>query len=69
MPCVERILRTKTRDGALAIRAVYVGVREPEKFVGENEGRKKLEDAGVKVVHVPGMEEEILEVATAGHEE
>jgi pyrimidine deaminase RibD-like protein len=31
-------------------------------------GRKRLEEAGVEVVHVLGMEEEILEVATAGHE-
>jgi pyrimidine deaminase RibD-like protein len=62
LPCVERILRLGN-----AIETVYVGVKEPEKFVGENTGRKQLEDAGIKVVLVEGMEKEILKVATAGH--
>jgi pyrimidine deaminase RibD-like protein len=62
LPCVERILRL-----GKAIKIVYVGVKEPEKFVGENTGRKQLEDAGIKVVLVEGMEKEILEIATAGH--
>lgn len=63
LPCVERILRL----GKKGIQTVYVGVQEPEKFVGENTGRTKLEAAGINVVLVEGMEEEILEVATAGH--
>jgi pyrimidine deaminase RibD-like protein len=46
---------------------VVVGVAEPETFVGVNEGRKRLEDAGIEVVVVKGLEREILEVATAGH--
>lgn len=62
LPCVERISRLGN-----AIKTVYVGVKEPEKFVGENTGRKQLEDAGIEVVLVEGMEKEILEVATAGH--
>ncbi len=62
LPCVERILRLRN-----AIKTVYVGVKEPEKFVGENTGLKQLEDAGIKVVLIEGMEKEILEVATAGH--
>ncbi|KAH8801616.1 cytidine deaminase-like protein [Xylogone sp. PMI_703] len=62
VPCVERILRLGN-----AIKTVYVGVKEPEKFVGENTGRAKLTAAGINVVLVPGMEEEILKVATAGH--
>jgi len=62
IPCVQRILQL-----GKAIKTVYVGVKEPEKFVGQNTGRKQLEDAGIKVVLVPGMEKEILEVATAGH--
>ncbi|KAL2007552.1 hypothetical protein VTN00DRAFT_8990 [Thermoascus crustaceus] len=61
--CVERILRLNG-----AIKAVYVGIKEPETFIGENTGRKRLEDAGVKVVLVDGMEDRILEVSTAGHE-
>lgn len=63
LPCVERILRLGN-----AIKKVYVGVKEPEKFVGENTGRAKLEAAGIEVVLVPGMEEEILKIATAGHQ-
>ena len=61
MPCTETILKTG------GIETVYVGVKEPEKFVGENIGRAKLEGAGVEYVLVPGLEAEILEVATAGH--
>lgn len=63
LPCVERILKLGT-----AIKTVYVGVKEPEKFVGENTGRAKLEQAGIRVELVEGMEDEILAVATAGHE-
>lgn len=65
--CVERILGLKMREGRQAIRQVYVGVWEPETFVGVNEGRKRLEDAGIQVVHVGGFEEEIMATATAGH--
>ncbi|KAH0541296.1 hypothetical protein FGG08_004220, partial [Glutinoglossum americanum] len=35
-----------------AIKVVYVGVKEPEKFVGQNVGRARLENAGIKVEHV-----------------
>ena len=63
VPCTETILKTG------GIKVVYVGVKEPEKFVGENVGRAKLEEAGIEYFHVPGLEVEILEVATAGHEE
>lgn len=61
MACTETILKSG------GIKIVYVGVKEPEKFVGENVGRAKLEEAGIEYVHVPGLEAEILEVATAGH--
>jgi len=62
-PCVDRIVEAEK------IRKVYVGVSEPEKFVEENNGRRVLEAAGILYEHVPGLEQEILEVATAGHEE
>ncbi|KAL2150777.1 hypothetical protein VTH82DRAFT_7340 [Thermothelomyces myriococcoides] len=62
LPCVERVLRL-----AGSIRAVYVGVTEPDTFVAENTGKRTLEAAGIPVVHVGGLEKEILEVATAGH--
>ena len=60
--CVERILGLNG-----AIKTVYVGVKEPEKFVGQNEGRKRLEDAGIVVAAVEGLEDQILEVSMAGH--
>lgn len=67
LPCVDRIIRTRV-DAEPRIKKVYLGVKEPEKFVGENKGRAKLEGAGIECTHVPGFEEEILKVATAGHE-
>jgi pyrimidine deaminase RibD-like protein len=60
---VERVVRLKGR-----IQKVFVGVMEPKKFVSDNTGQKRLEGAGIEVIHVQGLEEEILEVATAGHE-
>ncbi|OOF92854.1 hypothetical protein ASPCADRAFT_408317 [Aspergillus carbonarius ITEM 5010] len=60
--CVQRILALGG-----AIKVVYVGIREPEKFIGQNTGRKRLEDAGVVVEFVEGMEDEILKASTAGH--
>lgn len=67
LPCVDRIIKTKSKDGESVIKKVYLGVKEPEKFVGENQGRKKLEERGIECIHVSGLEEEILKVATAGH--
>ncbi|KAF2203365.1 cytidine deaminase-like protein [Delitschia confertaspora ATCC 74209] len=71
LPCVERILRTRKVDGEGGIRKVYVGMKEPEKFIKEGElksGRMKLEDAGIECVAVPGLESEIMDVATTGHQ-
>ena len=65
LTCVERILGI-VKNGK-SIKTVYVGVKEPEKFVGQNLGRSRLEKAGVEVMLVGGLEQEILEVATAGH--
>ncbi|UNI22554.1 hypothetical protein JDV02_008433 [Purpureocillium takamizusanense] len=62
LPCVERVLRQSSW-----IKQVYVGVQEPDTFVQGNPGRRMLEEAGIEVHHVPGLEQEILEVATAGH--
>lgn len=67
IPCTDTILSTQKSIGG-GIKIVYVGVKEPEKFVGENTGRTKLENAGIAYIHVPGFEEKILAVATAGHE-
>lgn len=67
-PCVARVLACKDQNGNQRIRKVYLGVFEPEKFVGTNLGRAALTDAGIEVVHVPGLEKETLQVAQAGHE-
>ncbi|KAL2264513.1 hypothetical protein VTJ83DRAFT_7023 [Remersonia thermophila] len=64
LPCTDRILRLGG-----SIKTVYVGVLEPEKFIGENRGRKRLEEAGIEVELVEGLQERILEVATAGHQD
>ncbi|KAI0186664.1 cytidine deaminase-like protein [Xylaria flabelliformis] len=62
-PCVDRILALGSR-----IKTVYVGVQEPDTFVSGNSSRRKLENAGIEVHLVSGLENDILEVATAGHE-
>lgn len=64
--CVERILGL----GA-AIKVVYVGIREPDTFIKRNEGIKRLEDAGVRVVLLdddPALRQLILDTTFAGHE-
>ncbi|KAI1749522.1 cytidine deaminase-like protein [Xylaria castorea] len=61
--CVDRILSLKK-----VIKAVYVGIREPDTFIAENNGIARLEKAGIRVVFVEGMQDRILEVSTAGHE-
>lgn len=64
-PCVDRILRLKD-----CIKAVYIGIKEPENFINQSIlviGRKRLEDAGVKVIFVEGMEDRIMKVSLAGH--
>lgn len=60
--CVDRILGLQG-----AIKVVYVGVIEPETFVGTNSGRTRLEEAGIVVAVVEGMQDRILKVSTAGH--
>lgn len=63
--CVERILGLGG-----AIKAVYVGIREPDTFITDNRGMERLEAAGIKVVLLDGDEElrrRILDVTFAGH--
>ncbi|KFY34994.1 hypothetical protein V494_06299 [Pseudogymnoascus sp. VKM F-4513 (FW-928)] len=72
-PCDERLSGNRTCVDRIlglggAIKVVYAGVLEPEAFIGQNRGRWKLEDAGVEVRIVEGMREQILDVATEGHE-
>ncbi|KAL0640050.1 DRAP deaminase [Maublancomyces gigas] len=61
-PCVDRIIATGGK-----IKTVYVGVREPDRFVKDNVGLKKLMEAGVEYICVTGLEEEILKEAIRGH--
>ncbi|EPE08969.1 cytidine and deoxycytidylate deaminase [Ophiostoma piceae UAMH 11346] len=71
LPCVQRVLRLAgnglPNSTTLREITVYCGVTEPDTFVSKNTGRATLENAGIAVVHVPGLEEDILAVATAGH--
>lgn len=60
--CVERILRLNG-----AIKTVYVGILEPGTFIGKNEGRKRLEDAGVNFEILEGMHDRVMKVSMAGH--
>ncbi|KAB8337273.1 hypothetical protein FH972_021574 [Carpinus fangiana] len=67
LPCLERVLRI-TKGGGQVIRKVYTGVKEPSKFVNENNCEARLKAAGIEQIHVTGFEDAILAVATAGHE-
>ncbi|KAM9938241.1 hypothetical protein OXX80_002243 [Metschnikowia pulcherrima] len=61
LPCVERVLASN-------IKTCFVGIVEPDTFVKENTGKKKLAEAGVEYIHIPGYENECLRVAKLGHE-
>ncbi|KAF9876347.1 piwi domain-containing protein [Colletotrichum karsti] len=50
LPCTKRILQLRS-----IIKAVYVGVQEPEKFVKDNTGRTALERAGIDFFHIKGL--------------
>ena len=65
--CVDRILATLSGE-TQGIKTVYIGVREPDTFVAANAGQSRLEQAGIICVHIPGLEQEILKTATAGHQ-
>ena len=67
-PCTQTIMDFNQKPLTKGITKVYIGVKEPETFVAGNEGKRKLGDAGIKYEQVPGLEDEILAVATAGHE-
>ncbi len=71
--CVERILETlkgneKEEEKWGGIRRVYVGLKEPDRFVKDNDGLEKLKETGVECIVMEGFEEEIRRVAMAGHE-
>lgn len=68
IPCTETILDFNQKPLTKGIAKVYFGVKEPEKFVEANRGIEKLETQGIELQHVPGLEKDIVEVATAGHQ-
>ena len=68
-PCTETILSYNQQFLTRSIGKVYYGIREPETFVEANKGQQKLQGAGILLQYVPGLEKEILEVATAGHDQ
>ncbi|KAK9235792.1 cytidine deaminase-like protein [Lipomyces kononenkoae] len=61
LPCVDRII------GSGIFTTVNVGVIEPDTFIRNNSSKRKLEEAGIRYVHVSGLEKECLDVATLGH--
>lgn len=64
-------LRHRRRPARLPQRQithVFVGTVEPPAFVKENPGRETLVEEGVQYVVVPGLEEQIMKVASAGHQ-
>jgi pyrimidine deaminase RibD-like protein len=70
-PCVQRIIQTRKSQAMGMVKGidkVYFGVKEPGTFIAESQGCRLLSVAGIEWEHVPGLEEEILRVATAGHE-
>jgi len=62
LPCVQRILQTP------GIKTCFVGVVEPDVFVKDNTSYKILTDSDIAYVHIPGYEDECLEIAKKGHE-
>jgi hypothetical protein len=63
---VERILGLKD-----SIKLVYVGITEPGTFIGLNQGRKRLEEAGVQVRQIEDkdLQDRIFKASTAGHDQ
>ncbi|KAF9206111.1 hypothetical protein BGZ49_002989 [Haplosporangium sp. Z 27] len=62
-PCSERLSGKRSCSDQLiesGVRKVYVGVREPDRFVKTVVGVEKMIQQGIEVVHIPGFEEECL---------
>ncbi|TBU65804.1 diaminohydroxyphosphoribosylamino-pyrimidine deaminase [Dichomitus squalens] len=59
-PCADALI-------AAGIKRCFIGVGEPDDFVN-CEGAQKLQDAGVEVIWLKGLEKECLEVARMGRE-
>ena len=60
-PCVDVLVESK-------VKRCMIGVSEPDDFV-KCEGAQKLEEAGIEVIWVDGLQDECLAVARRGHQE
>ncbi|KAI9375176.1 hypothetical protein BJX61DRAFT_531811 [Aspergillus egyptiacus] len=61
----ERIHEVLPAITALAIKTVYVGIKEPGTFIAQNNGQARLEAAGVEAVFP--VEHWITQTSLAGH--
>ena len=61
--CVDRLLEFKD-----SIRVVYFGISEPGILVLSDDGRRRLEDAGIEVRQMDSMQDQILAVTTGGRQ-
>lgn len=70
MSCVDRIISVKKSagEGKQGIGLVVYGVSEPKDFVDNEDAITRLEGAGVKCLHVTGLEEQIIAIAKEGHQ-
>ncbi|KAH9951461.1 cytidine deaminase-like protein, partial [Amylocystis lapponica] len=58
-PCADAVVAAK-------LRRCFIGVGEPDDFV-QCEGARKMQEAGIEVIWLKGLEKECLEVARRGH--
>jgi len=61
-PCCDRIVALKAK-----LKTVYVGLREPNTFIANNDGKDRLEREGIKFEMVEGTEELCREATLLGH--
>lgn len=62
--CCDRIVALKAK-----LRVVYVGIREPNTFIIDNDGKQRLESEGVGFEMVDDVHDLCYEVAMTGHED
>lgn len=67
LPCVQRIIQTRSGNSNGGIRRVVFGAKEPGTFVKDSKSCQLLTEAGVDWDYIPDFEQEILDVAMEGH--
>lgn len=77
LSCVHRIIATRNKTPGMSrpqdtsseggIRKVIFGAKEPSTFVGESEGCRMMDEAGIEWEYVEGLQDKILQVAKEGH--